>query len=138
MAPTGRRNADSLIVAALAAGNTQEQAATLAGVGVRTVARRVTEPDFRQAVLEARAGMIERATGRLAESTTRAAAALLALLDDESATVRLSAARALLDTAGRYVEAGDTAERIARLEELIQTQLPEQPTPMKRGDEWAA
>ncbi len=80
MAHRGRRNADAAIIAALAAGKTQEQAATMAGVAVRTVARRVTEPDFRHEVLAARAALIERATGRLAASTTQAADALVELL----------------------------------------------------------
>lgn len=137
MAHRGRRNADSLLIAALAAGKTQSEAAHHAGVSLRTVARRVDEPDFRQAVLETRAALIEQATGKLAESTTRAADALIELLADESATVRLSAARSLLDYAGRYVETGDLTERISRIEALVDAQQSEL-QPLKGKGRWAA
>lgn len=135
MAHRGRKNSDSLIIAALAAGKTHEQAAAQAGVSLRTVARRVTGPDFRQAVLETRAALIEQATGKLADATTLAAAELVALLADESSTVRLSAARSILDTAGRYAEATDVNERIQRLEALVDAQ---QPQPLKGRQPWAA
>ncbi len=137
MAHRGRRNADAAIIAALAAGKTQEQAATMAGVAVRTVARRVTEPDFRHEVLAARAALIERATGRLAASTTQAADALVELLADESPSVRLSAARALLDYAGKYMETGDVTERISRIEVLLAAQQPA-PQPLKGRQKWVA
>jgi HEAT repeat protein len=75
-------------------------------------------------VLAARAALIERTTGKLSDATLRAAETLLDLLDDESSSVRLGAARALLDTARRYIEAGDMAERIAALEEAVRQHQP--------------
>lgn len=137
MARNGRKNADSVLIAALASGKTQREAADIAGVSMRTLARRQAEPGFRQQVLEARAAMIERATGKLAKATTRAADALLDLLDDESATVRLSAARALLDYAGKYTETTDITERVSRIEALLEAQQPAPPPP-KGIQRWAA
>lgn len=137
MAHRGRQNADAALIAALASGGTQAEAAHHAGVSVRTVARRVAEPDFRLAVQAARAEMIEQATGRLAVATTQAADTLLSLLADESPTVRLSAARALLDNATRYVEATDTTERISRIEALLAAQHPG-PQPLRGKGKWAA
>ncbi len=124
MARNGKRNADTVLATALAAGHTQAQAGQLAGVSPRTVARRMEEPDFRQAIREARAALMEQATGKLADATTRVADELVALLSDESATVRLSASRSILDAAGRYAESLDMTERIAALEEAVRQQLP--------------
>ncbi|CAN5292327.1 hypothetical protein BH24GEM2_BH24GEM2_18270 [soil metagenome] len=135
MARNGKRNADTVLATALAAGHTQAQAGQLDGVSPRTVARRMEEPDFRQAMREARAALMEQATGKLADATTRVADELVALLSDESATVRLSASRSILDAAGRYAESLDMTERISRVEALLAAQQPA-PQPLKGRQKW--
>lgn len=132
MSNNGARKGDGALIAALASGKTHTDAAKLAGVSLRTLTRRLNDPAFRQQVLQARAALIEKATGRLADSATRAADELVELLADESATVRLSAARALLDYAGRFTEANDVHERITALEDAVSHHQPAL-QPMKGG-----
>jgi hypothetical protein len=111
-----RSNADHLIVAALAAGTTNQEAATAAGVGERTVRRRLDDPAFRRQVSEARAALLEQAIGRMAGATTEAADTLRLLLNAESEHVRHAAAKTLLELASKGIELLDLAERIAALE----------------------
>ena len=67
MAHRGRRNADEALALALATGQTLRAAAAATGISERTATRRWADPDFRRRVSEARAGMVQRALGRLAD-----------------------------------------------------------------------
>lgn len=126
MAGGSRKNADTALVAALAGGATVEAAAKLAGVSERTVYRRLENAGFRRQVAEARAAMIERATAKLAEASTEAAATLRALLDASSPpAVRLGAARAILELGTRLREAEELEKRIAELEVTLASQSEE-------------
>lgn len=116
-----RRNADSALVAALACGGTVEAAAKTAGVSVPTVRRRLAEPAFRKAVEEARAESVSRAVARLSATSTLAADCLRELLKAKSETVRLGAARAILELGAKYREAEDLAVRLAELERQLET-----------------
>lgn len=116
-----RRNADSALVAALACGGTVEAAAQTAGVSVPTVRRRLAEPAFRKAVEEARAESVSRAVARLSATSTLAADCLRELLKAKSETVRLGAARAILELGAKYREAEDLAVRLAELERQLET-----------------
>jgi DNA-binding LacI/PurR family transcriptional regulator len=116
MVAGGRRNADSALVTALAAGGTVEASARAAGVSETTVYRRLREPAFRQRVAEARDEMVNRAVARLSATSTLAADTLRELLKARSETVRLGAARAVLELGSRLREQEDLAERIAALE----------------------
>ena len=124
-----RRNADSALVTALAAGGTVEAAAKSAGVGVATVHRRLNEPAFRQRVAEARDEMVARAVARLSATSTLAADTLRELLKARSETVRLGAARAILELGSKLREQEDLAERVAALEARLGDQ--------KEGKAWA-
>ena len=116
MAGGDRSNADHLIVAALAAGTTNQEAATAAGVGERTVRRRLEDPSFRRQVSDARSALLEQAVSRMAGATTEAADTLRSLLKAESENVRHAAAKTLLDLTSKGIELLDLAERIAQLE----------------------
>src|SRR5215213_2822305 len=72
MAGGDRRDADQALVAALAAGATKQEAARLAGVGERTIYRRLEDPDFRRRVDQARGELVGRVVGRLADASTAA------------------------------------------------------------------
>jgi hypothetical protein len=128
-----RRNADARIIAALAGGATREDAARQAGVGVATVYRRLTEPGFRAAVQQARGEMVSQSVGTLARIASAAAITLGLLLKAESESVRLGAARAILELGCKLRESEELEARIQALEESAQTM----PSP-RRGHGWAA
>jgi hypothetical protein len=111
-----RKNADSALIAALACGGTVEASATAAGVSEATVYRRLAEPDFRRRIDEARADMVSRAVARIGAASTLAADTLRELLKARSETVRLGAARAVLELGAKLREQTELAERIAALE----------------------
>lgn len=70
MAGSGRQNARAMAVASLAGGLTQAEAAKRANIGERTLRRWLKRPDFAQAVDAAKAEMVARAIGMLAEAAT--------------------------------------------------------------------
>src|SRR5687767_9306925 len=86
-----RKNADSVLIAALASGATVRDASALARVGERTAYRRLDDPDFKRRIADARAEMLARAVGTLADASTRAASTLNDLLDAEHEGVALGA-----------------------------------------------
>ncbi len=116
MAGDGRSGADSALVAALAGGATVQDAASSAGIAARTAYRRLKEPEFRRQVDEARAALIGQAIARLSAASTDAVSTLKDLLTAESETVRLGAAKAILDLGLRLRGHEDLAERVAALE----------------------
>ncbi len=117
MAGGDRRQADTALVAALAAGQPVDAAARAARVSERTAYRRLTDPAFKRAVQTARAELLAQAVGRLADAATAAVVTLRALLDAETDSVRLGAARVILDAGMKGAELVDLAERVATLEE---------------------
>lgn len=118
MARKPRQKGQAALVEALAAGKPVAQAARSAGVSVRTAFRRLEDADFQRLVRQCRAKMFDQATGTLAATTAKAAKTLGKLLDDESPTIRLSAAKAVLEAAQRLHEALDIEQRLAALESL--------------------
>ena len=119
MAGHGRKNTDGALVAALAGGSTVADAARLARVGETTVYRRLRDPDFKKAVVDARSEMLSRAVGTLADASTEAATTLRRLLDAQSESVQLGAARSLLEVAVKLRESEELEQRIAALEEAM-------------------
>jgi hypothetical protein len=116
VAHRGRRNADEALALALATGQTLRAAAEATGVGERTATRRVAEPGFRRRVGELRAEMTSRALGRMADGMADAADVLRQLLNAESESVRLGAARSLLELGVKLRESVELEERLAALE----------------------
>jgi hypothetical protein len=116
VAHRGRRNADEALALALATGQTLRAAAEATGIGQRTVTRRWADPDFRRRVGELRAEMTSRALGRMADGMADAADMLRQLLSAESESVRLGAARSLLELGVKLRESVELEERLAALE----------------------
>lgn len=116
MAGDGRHKGDAALVAALAAGATVRDAAERSGVGERTVYRRLADGAFRRRVSAARAEFVDRAVGQLADAATAAVATLQALLTSPSDSVRLSAARTILETGTRLRESAELEQRLTELE----------------------
>ena len=111
-----RKTAEAALLAALAGGATVQEAAEQAGVSEATAYRRLREPAFCQQLSEARAELIKRAVGRLARDCSAAADTLRDLLTAESETVRLGAAKGILELAVKIREHDELAERVAALE----------------------
>ena len=119
MARNGRHGADSALVVALAAGLTRQQAAKQAGVSLRTVARRLNDPKFRQQIAEARSATVEQASARLTAASLMAIQTLLQLLGAESESVRLGTARAILEMGVKFRETEELEAKIRAFQERL-------------------
>ena len=116
MARSGRPGGDTTLVMALASGLSNRQVAQQAGCSERTVARRLADPAFRRRVDEARAAIIAQTTAQLTAAGLAAVRTFLKLLDAESESVQLGAAKAIIELGGKLREAGELEARIAALE----------------------
>lgn len=119
--PQRRRKGDATLLAALAAGQSYEDAAEAAGVSKRTARRRMTEPAFRAEVDALRSDMLARAVGRMAGLVDEAAETLRDVMRDPDAPAgaRVSAARAVLQLGADLRERLELAERVQALEVTI-------------------
>jgi hypothetical protein len=90
------RDVDELLIPHLAAGKRHEEAARLVGVGVKTVYRRMQNPEFRARVEAERQALVEAIRGDLRRAGQQAVATLEALLVADDPKVRLGASKALL------------------------------------------
>ena len=109
----GKREAAAL---ALASGQTVTETARLTSVGERTLARWLADPGFRQGVAHLRAEMVARALGKMADGMAEAADTLRVLLNAEGESVRLGAARSILELGTKLRDAVEIEERLAALE----------------------
>lgn len=116
------RAVDFRLLTALAAGATNREAGQVAGVSERTVRRRMADPGFRARVHDVRGEMLSRALGELTDASVEAAATLRKLLTARPPTVRLGAARAILELATRLRESTELGERVAAIENRIAVQ----------------
>jgi transposase-like protein len=117
-----RKNGREAAVIALASGETVAAAAAKAGVAERTLYRWRNEESFRREVAQARAEMFSRALGYMAEGAVSGALVLRQLcLKATSETVKLGAARALLELGNRLRESVELEARLAALEETLGT-----------------
>lgn len=110
------RKGDSQLITALAAGASINDAAQMAQVSQRTVYRRLKDATFRRCVADARGQFIAAAMGRLAKASTRAVETLLELLTADADSVKLGAARSILEFSSRLRETVELAERVNELE----------------------
>jgi len=116
MSHRGRKSTDSILIANLSAGATRAQAATAAGVSERTVFRRCQDATFVEQITAARAAFITDATARLSAAATKAVTTLYQLLDAESDSVKLSAARSVLELGLKLRESEEFAARLDAIE----------------------
>jgi molybdenum-dependent DNA-binding transcriptional regulator ModE len=115
-----RPRGEELLLGALAAGGSVEQAARAAGVSVRTAYRRLACPGFRTRLASARDELISAALGELVGCAAEAVATLRQLLQADDERVRLTAARAILEQLLRLRETITLAQRLASLERNLQ------------------
>jgi hypothetical protein len=115
-----RRKNDDALVLALACGATVEAAARQAGVSERTVYNRLREPDFQKRVKAVRSDMVRRSAGLLSAAAGEAVRTLLNLMKDSApASVRLGAARAVLEIGMKVRELAELEAEVRELEEKV-------------------
>jgi transposase-like protein len=123
MAANLRKKAEDKLLLALACGATVESAARECGISPRTVYRRLTDPRFRRRLQALRGDMVQRTAGTLTAASSEAVRTLLELLKPAvAANTRLGAARAVLESGVKLRELAEFEERLAALEEQMQTQ----------------
>ena len=119
-----KRKADTALVLALACGASAENAAQKAGLGLRTVRRRLAEPGFRAQVTELRAEMTRRLAGMLTAAGVGSVKTFTTLQDSAvSESVRLGAARAIVELGCKLRESVELGERLAALEAQLEALL---------------
>lgn len=108
-------------ILALARGLPKTDAASDAGVDLRTIFRWLEKDEFRAAVTRERGRLLERAVGRLADQAAAAdVLGELAANADTPPAVRVSAARALLEQAARLRDSLEIEERLAAVEARLE------------------
>ena len=122
MAGSGRENADVALLVALVAGATVADAASRAGVGERTVFRRLDDPNFRGELSTLRRRLLDDAVAEMTDATVDAARTLRALTGpNEAASVRLGAARAVIELGIRLREHAELEARVDAVETVLMT-----------------
>jgi hypothetical protein len=108
------------LIAALAAGQTYEAAAQSVGLCKRTVVRKMKNPKFRRQLREARALVLERTLGLIAEGSVEASVILRhLLLNSSSERIKLGAARILLAAERKLHETEELAADVELLKEQV-------------------
>jgi hypothetical protein len=120
MSHQGRHGADEALLLALACGATKENAARKVGIGERTVYRRLKDPEFRRRLQAVKTDMVQRAASVLTASAMEAVKTLLSLQEGSvSNSVRLGAARTILEQGSRLRELAELEERMTALEQRM-------------------
>ena len=118
--PRKTAGSNEALMIALACGATVEAAAAKAGLGERTVYRRLEDPDFRQKLQEFRASMVERSSAMLTAASMEAGKTLLGLMDRSIPhATRLGAARAVIELGIKLRDLLEVEQRLAALEQAI-------------------
>jgi hypothetical protein len=116
----GKRNADELLLQALAFGATNEQAAQLSGLSKRTVCRRKAEPDFQRRIRALQVETEQRALGILTLTLIKSAKTFMDLQKEQVPyPYRLGAARANYQCQFKLRQQFDLETRLADLEALL-------------------
>ena len=97
-------------------------AAIEAGVSERTVCRRLEDSGFRLELSKAWAQLVSQAIGMTSKNAASAVDTLVELLSAESETVRLGAARAILEVGTRLRESAELEERLGHPESQLELQ----------------
>lgn len=117
---TSRREAqDEIIVSALAAGLTYEQAGDLAACSGRTVARRMENAEFARQVSDRRGERVVSTAGQLTALSAEAVEVIKGCMQDDSARTRLAAAKTLLELAVKFRNSHDLELEIAEIRQRL-------------------
>ena len=122
----GKRNADPVLLQALAFGATDDQAAQLTGLSVRTVYRRKADPEFQRRLKALQTEVLQRSLGLLTATTTVSAKTFLELQKEHVPyAYRLGAARANYHVLLKLRQDLDLEGRMAALEEQLASERPD-------------
>lgn len=106
-----------LLAVAVAGGSTIRAAAESSGCSERQAYRVAASPEFKQRVSEIRSEMTNAAVGELSAAASEAVATIRELLaSTNEPSVRLNAAKAILNALGPLSELGELRERLSVLE----------------------
>lgn len=128
------KNAREAVIEAIARGCSKAEAGRLAGVARSTVDNILNEPGIPEAIDEFRRTVLVGAANKLAGAAQEAADKLRALLNEESPSIRLSAAKGILDTCCRVHELIVFDSRLQRLEESLKGTRTNGPSIVINGD----
>lgn len=120
--PGGREPAvqvNGILLAALAGGMTQQEAAAKAGVSVDLVVERMKDPVFRAQLEAIQNEIIERTIGKAVSASTTAIDKLVELIAHEDATISIRAATTVLDQTMKLRDAHTNAKRLAEIEAAL-------------------
>lgn len=117
MAQKAGQTDETRLVEDLARGANVAEAARRSGLSRRTAHRRILEPGFRRQVAKARQEMIQGATEGLSSAAEGAVETLRRLLEADSDSVKLGAAKAILDGLLKFQEVEALTNRVQKLEE---------------------
>ena len=111
---------DEVLIEALGRGATQAEASKLAGCAVRTVARRLDDPQFVRRVDASREGLLEAGAAKLGDLIGLATSTLRELLaDDVPPQIRLGSAKAVLDASLKLRDSLLLEKRLTALETRV-------------------
>jgi hypothetical protein len=123
MANEGKRGADGKLLLSLACGATAEAAARQAGVSESTVRRRLRDNTFVRKLHKVRAEMHLRVADQLTAASTEGVRTMVQLMKEtNSGSVRLGAARSVVELSTKVRETADLAIRMAELEQRLEEQ----------------
>jgi hypothetical protein len=121
----GRKNADQLLLMALACGATGEAAARAAGLSQATVYRRLQDNEFCKNLEQTKSEMVQRTAGMLTASGMESVKTLMELQKPAAPpAVRLGAARSVLEIGMKVREREDLEKRLIALEQQAETNKP--------------
>ena len=134
---TARKQADEMLLTALACGATVDNAAAKCGLSPGIVAKRLKDPKFAKRLQNVRSGMVQRTAAMLTAAATEAVRTLLELQGPNSPPpVRLNACRAIIELGSKLRETAELQERIAAIEQQLTTETNPQPfIPQERSEE---
>ncbi|MFJ9376831.1 hypothetical protein [Streptomyces sp. NPDC101455] len=112
-------DAKTKVALALAQGCTSDKAGEAAGVSGRTVRRWREDPDFDAEIQEARRSILSEAVAALGAAARDAVDTLHAALTEESPSIRVRAAVAIISALPGLAEHAELNDRLARLEAAL-------------------
>ena len=119
------RKKEEAIAALLTQRNIEEAAKTI-GIAPNTLLRWMKDPEFQAAYRAARRAAFGQAVARLQQGTAAAATTLLKTMIDATtpASVRVRAAEAIFNHAGKAIEVEDIEARVSELERSLAESKP--------------
>jgi hypothetical protein len=138
MATHGARDqGDQALILALLQGKSLSEAARASGLSERTVSRRLGNPDFQGQLNEARRRVLARAVNLLVDGALAASTQLRLLATTATQeSIRLAAARSVLEYAFKGIEFADLVQEIAELREQVQQVVADRDQAVGGGKRW--